>query len=192
MNDGQVDWVTLQEHKVSHEADYVVLVAPGPTGTRLFERAATQQVTVIAVDELAHFCEQHTAAPLELDQYRRLFTSGGRVDPQGIAEEAENWVRLAGLAAAACDAIRKEAPQFGPLTARDLRLVLARQPTGDDVTEVELADLLTALASPLVGILDGNQTAGYRVTVSPSVAHLRLENLASRLGRRDVDITDES
>ena len=69
VGDAQVDWVTLTEHKAKH-----------PTGTRLFERARQYAVTVISVDELLGLCRQHAKAPLGLDDYRSLFTHGGRVE----------------------------------------------------------------------------------------------------------------
>jgi predicted RNA-binding protein with PUA-like domain len=181
VGDQQVDWVTLAEHKTKHDADYVALVAPSPSGSRLRERAELQHVTIISVDQLAGLCRQHAKTPLGLDDYRSLFAAGGTVDTQVVDERAEETKRLTALAAAICAAIRNRSAEFGRLSARDLFLILASEPTAEATTEDELQTLLETLASPLLRLLDGSKSCGYRVTTSPEVFRMRLDVVAEQL-----------
>lgn len=182
VGDQQVDWVTLADHKAKHEAQYVALVAPNPSGSRLFERAENQRVTIISAEELAGLCSQHAKSPLGLEDYRALFTSGGRVETAMVDEQAEELTRLMVLTRAVCDTVRARSDLFGRLTARDLYLILADNPAADGTSEAELQGLLDTLARPLLGVLDGSPDSGYRVTTSPEVASARLSVLADHLG----------
>ena len=187
LSDQQVDWVTLGEHKAKHDAQHVVVVAPNPTGSRLFRRAEQHGVTVISVDQLAGLCRQHAKTPLGLDDYRSLFGSGGLVDTLVIDERAEEVKRITALAAAICDAIRIRSVEFGRLSARDLFLILATDPVAEGTTEGELQGLLETLSSPLLGVLDGTASEGYRVTNSAQVSRLRLDVVAEQLAAAERD-----
>lgn len=181
VSDQQVDWVTLGEHRQKHDADHVMVVAPNPSGSRLFDRARQHDVAVMSVDQLVGICRQHAHNPLSLDDYRDLFRNGGAVDTGGIDERAAELEQLAALAAAICDTIRTRSETFGRLTARDLYLILADEPVAEGTTDDRLQVLLDALANPLVGVLDGTAATGYRMTSAPATARRRLENLGHRL-----------
>ncbi len=56
LGDGQVDWVTLDEHRKQHNADYSMLVGPNPSSGRLMARAGDQSVAVLSTDQLAELC----------------------------------------------------------------------------------------------------------------------------------------
>ncbi|MGN9889830.1 EVE domain-containing protein [Micromonospora sp. L31] len=181
VGDQQVDWVTLTEHKAKHDADHIALVAPNPSGKRLLERARQHKVAIISADQLAGLCRQHAKTPLGLDDYRSLFARGGSLDTEAVDERAEEVRRLITLAAAMCEAIRDRSTVFGRLSARDLLLILAGQPVAEGTTEDELQALLDTLASPLLGVLHGSRSEGYRVTTSPEVAQRRIEAVAQQL-----------
>ncbi|HEY0696880.1 MAG TPA: EVE domain-containing protein [Micromonospora sp.] len=181
VGDQQVDWVTLAEHRTKHDADHIALVAPSPSGKRLLERAKQYKTTVISADQLVGLCRQHARAPLGLDDYRSLFAQGGSLDTLTVDERAEEVRRLISLAAAMCEAIRERSTVFGRLSARDLLLILAGQPVADGTTEDELQALLDTLASPLLSVLHGSKSEGYRVTTSAEVAQRRIEAVAQQL-----------
>jgi hypothetical protein len=187
VTDQQVDWETLTEHKAKHDADYILLVAPNPSGSRLLTRAAKNAVAVISADQLSGLCRQHAKTPLGLDDYRSLFVNGGPTSTEAVDERAEEIGRLVRLAAALCGAIRDKATDFGRLSARDLFLLLSGQAIADGTTEEELQTLLDALASPLLGVLHGSTTSGYRVTTSAQVAKRRIEILGHQLSTTDND-----
>jgi restriction endonuclease len=181
VGENQVDWVTLAEHKTKHDANYILLVAPNPSGRRLFERAHQYHVTVMSADQLGGLCRQHAKTPLGLDDYQSVFVMGGSLDMQAVDERAEEVRRLVTLAAAMCDAIRSRSTVFGRLSARDLFLILSDQAVAEGTTEDELQALLDTLASPLLGVLQGSKDDGYRVTTSAEVGRRRIETVAQQL-----------
>ena len=181
VSDHQVDWVTLSEHKIKHDANHILLVAPNPSGNRLVTRASQYGVTVMSADQLAGLCRQHGKTPLGLDDYRSLFTNGGSLEMQAVGERAEEVKRIVTLAAAVCEAIRERSAVFGRLSARDLFLILSDKSVAEGTTEDELQALLDTLASPLLAVLNGSKNDGYRVTTSTEVAQRRIEIVGQQL-----------
>ena len=181
VGDHQVDWVTLAEHKAKHDANHILLVAPNPSGSRMFARADQYNVTVMSADQLSGLCRQHAKTPLGLDDYRSLFVTGGSLDMQAVDERAEEVKRLVTLAAAICEAIRDRSTVFGRLSARDLFLILSGKTIAEGTTEDELQALLDTLASPLLAVLHGSKSEGYRVTTLAEVAQRRIEIVAQQL-----------
>lgn len=181
VHDQQVDWVTLAEHKAKHDAEHVVLLLPEPQGPRIVERAVQHHVTIIEAEQLAGLCRQHAKMPLGLDDYRRLFEQYGRLTTEALDERAEEHRRLADLTAVLLETVRGRSRTFGRLTARDLFLILAESTVAEGTSEDELGMLLASLASPLLALLDGNPTEGYRVTTSSEVARMRLSALGARM-----------
>ena len=184
VSDHQIDWITLQEHREKHNADFVAVVAPEPSGTRLFDRAASHEVTIIASEQLAELCRQHSAAPLGFASYRKLFEGAGALDAEVISEDAEEWLRVTNLASNVLGIAREQATRFGRLTARDLYLIIASSETSDGAITIEdVQQVLAAMSSPLVGLVDGDPTSGYAVTTSPGVVGRRFRCLSNQLGR---------
>lgn len=181
VGDHQVDWVTLAEHKAKHDADHILLVAPNPSGSRMFARATQYKTTVMSADQLSDLCRQHAKTPLGLDDYRSLFATGGSLDIQAVDERAEEVKRLVTLAAAICEAIRDQSTVFGRLSARDLLLILSGKTVAEGTTVDELQALLDTLANPLLAVLNGSKIDGYRVTTSAEVAQRRIEIVAQQL-----------
>lgn len=181
VKDTQVDWETLNDHLSKHDADHALVVAPTPTGDRLFKRATKHDITVIAVDELITLCEQHANAPLDLETYRSLFVSGGAVNTDGVAERAEEWLDGVDLARAVIATISGQSEKFGTLTAHDLLLLLADDPAAESTTEDDLQRILDTLGGPLVTVLHGDAAGGYRLTTPKAVARFRLGVLAQLL-----------
>lgn len=186
VGDHQVDWVTLAEHKAKHDANYTLLVAPNPSGSRLFSRSSQYGVTVMSADQLVGLCRQHSKTPLGLDDYRSLFASGGSLEMQAVGERAEEVNRIVTLAAAMCEAIRDRSTVFGRLSARDLFLILSDKSVAEGTTEDELQALLDTLASPLLAVLNGSKNDGYRVTTSAEVAQHRIEMVAQQLSESEL------
>ena len=182
LRDHQVDWVTLKDHRVQHNATYSLLVAPNPKGTRLVERAAEYQVALLAADKLADLCLQHGEAPLDLKEYEPLFRDGGEVDTNQIDVAARNSVRLRQLAAALCTKLAEQADTVGRLTARDLWLLMSGSDLGRTSSEQEIQWVLDALASPIVGAVQGsNPASGYVLASHPRVCQMRLLLLGREL-----------
>ena len=181
LQDQQVDWVTLSEHRAKHKADYSMLVGPNPSTRRLLNRAQQQGVAVLSSDALADLCLRHAAQPLGLADYKSMFQSGGTVDLAHIKEKSNEAERLVALARRLLDVIGEEAERFGPVIARDLHRGLARDEGDIVATESEIQSLLHTLASPLVGAIQGDAEAGYVPACSPAVTAERLRILGAVL-----------
>jgi hypothetical protein len=184
VSDQQIDWITLREHREKHSADFVAVVAPDPTGGRLFDRAATNGVTIISSEQLGELCRQHSAAPLGFVSYRKLFEGAGALDAEVISEDAEEWLRVTNLASTVLGIAREQATRFGRLTARDLYLIIASGEMSEGaITIDDVQQVLVAMSSPLVGLVDGDPATGYLVTTSPGVVAHRFRSLGDQLGR---------
>lgn len=182
VGDQQVDWVTLAEHKVKHDADYSALVMPESQGGRIIDRAESNGVAVLTVAELVGLCRVHARTALGLDVYRTLFQSGGQVDMSAVDEREGEELDLLGLARAVVDAVRGNTGDFGRLTARDLVLILHSTDVGERADKDRIELVLAALANPLLGMLTGDPAGGYRVASSASTVGLRFALLGDLLG----------
>ena len=181
LGDHQVDWVTLDEHRKQHSADYSMLVGPSPSGQRLMNRAVDQTVAVLSTEQLADLCIQHADAPLGLEIYRALFDTGGAVDMTPIEQAAQDLTRLRDLAAELCTKLAERTSTFGPLTAPQL-MVMIDQPDKPS-SEQEIQQVLDTLASPLVGAIQGTAEKGYVSATAPRVIQQRLQQLGDKLAR---------
>lgn len=181
LQDQQVDWVTLAEHRVKHGADLTMLIGPNPTSRRLLERAQSQGIAVLSADALADLCCRHAATPLGLADYKSIFERGGSADLAHIKKRSEEAGRRMELAKWLLDAIGEEAEYLGPRTARDLHGRLYRDEGADVAAEPEIQDMLQSLASPLLGAIAGDSDRGYVLACSPAVTAERLRLLGEAL-----------
>ena len=176
LEDRQVNWHSLEDHRKQHNADYSMLVGPNPSGKKLMDHAIDSSVAVLSTDQLAELCLQHSDAPLGLQDYRALFESGGAVDTVSIGKAAQDLTRLRDLAGEICGKLAEQIKAFGPIGAIELRHLLD-QPTDTDVIQ----QVLDTLASPLVGAIQGTANEGYVVATAPWVIQQRLHQLGNHL-----------
>ncbi len=181
LGDHQVDWVTLEEHRRQHNADYSMLVGPNPSGQRLMSRAVDKTVSVLSTEQLADLCIQHAETPLGLEDYRALFEAGGAVDTTPTSRAAEDLGRLRGLAIELCEKLAERTGTFGPLTASQL-MVMIDQPDKPS-SEQEIQQTLDTLTSPLVGAVQGTASTGYVLATAPRVIQQRLQQLGDQIAR---------
>ena len=149
LKEPHVDWLTLQEHRVKHQAKYSLLVAPNPSGQRLVERARESEISVLSSEQLAALCRQHAHAPLSLVDYEHIFRAHGGADLAKIDDRTEDLQRLRKLAAALCTELAEKTPRFGRMSARDL-LVLLAESAAEGSSQEEIQDILDTLAHPIV------------------------------------------
>ena len=190
LGDHQVDWLTLKDHRVKHQADYAMLVGPEPSGVRLIERAEENEIAVLSASLLAGLCLQHAESPLGLADYRALFARrggdgtwsrrGGKVDTSDLDEAASEGPRMRSVAAAVVKVLSDKCMIVGPLRARDLWLImLERGEMAEGSSNHEIQDLLDMLAHPLVRAVDGDAQSGYVPSSKPAVTRMRLQLLTT-------------
>ena len=127
LNDNQVDWQTLKEHRAKHDANYSLLVAPNPGGARLMDRARTFCVAVLSADQLADLCRRHARTPLSLVEYKKLFVMKGEVDLGAIDEATEHLESLQRLASLLSRELIEKTDRFGRMSARDVHMAFGEE-----------------------------------------------------------------
>ena len=153
LNDNQVDWQTLKEHRAKHDAKYSLLVAPNPGGARLMNRARTFRVAVLSADQLADLCRRHARTPLSLVEYEKLLAMKGEVDLGAIDEATEHLVSLQRLASLLSRELIEKTDRFGQMSARDVHMAFGEEAKG--VSQDDIQRLLEMLAHPLIGVIYG-------------------------------------
>jgi len=197
LGDHQVDWLTLKDHRMKHQADYAILVGPEPSGVRLIERAEANEIAVLSASLLAGLCLQHAEAPLGLADYRALFATlagdgtwkrrGGKVDTSDLDEAASEGPRMRSVAAAIVKVLSDRCMIVGPLRARDLWLImLERGELAEGSSRDEIQGLLDMLAHPLVRAVDGDAENGYVPSSKPAVTRIRLHHLTTSVAPEAV------
>lgn len=151
LNDNQVDWQTLKEHRGKHDAKYSLLVAPNPSGKRLMNRALTFSVAVLSADQLADLCRRHARAPLTLVDYEKLFAMKGEVDLGAIDEATEHLTSLQRLASVLSRQLSEKTDSYGRMSARDVHMAFGDEAQG--VSQQDIQRLLEMLAHPLIGVV---------------------------------------
>ncbi len=121
LQDHQVDWHTLTEHRQQHQADYSMLVGPNPARGRLMDRARQNGVAILSAKSLADLCDLHSDRPMGLADYRSMFEQNGDVDLSKIEKQAAQTNQHMTLAKRLLDEIADAGPTLGSRTARDLR-----------------------------------------------------------------------
>lgn len=153
VGDHQIDWDTIDVHRVLHQADYVVVAGPAFTSARVVDRARDHKAVLMTASDLVELVRQHAAVPLGLDAYRNLLDSvSGELDLEGLTESVEASQRFLDIAIAALRQIDEHVSEIGPMSARDLYLLLRGQ-SDLEASEPEIQAALDALASALVGAL---------------------------------------
>lgn len=181
VSDHQIDWVTLNDHRRAHMADFVAVVGPAFQGDRLKTRAADHEVTLLTATDLAGLVQQHADLPLILDDYRTLFAEVGEADLSALSATAEQRERILEITLTTLAEIENTVSDVGALSARDLYLLL-RGSTDLAAGEGEIEECLRALSSLLLaGLIEEDEDGNYRPTAARSTIADRLRRLADRI-----------
>ena len=123
------------------------------------------------------FVDRHARAPLGVNSYRVIFSTGGEVNTADLEELADESTRVANLAGAIVRTLGDKGPTLGRLSARDLWLMFVSTDELNLATEQEIRDILEVLASPPLGVLNKSDI-GYVLVMNPNVVERRLRELA--------------
>jgi hypothetical protein len=179
----QIDWDTIDEHRAQHRADHALILAPDFGGGRTSTRAKTHETVLLKIEDLAELLRLHDETPLTLDDYRLLFTSDDSENPTAaigeIGEEAKRRLELAG---AVIELLEARGPKMGPMSARDFFGALIDRDDLPDATTDEIEEILTALASPILGLLRRTDDGAVRLGTSPRTGADSMRRLADRIG----------
>lgn len=73
VNDHQIDWDSIVDHREREHADYSCIVGPGFAAGNLRERAGRHASRLLDTGQLAQIVRIHAASPLSLKELERLF-----------------------------------------------------------------------------------------------------------------------
>ena len=79
VTEGQINWVSVRDHRMHREAQHVLVVAPGFAAGNLLTRASEYQVALLQAEDLAQVVRWHAVTPFSLIELRPLFEGPGHV-----------------------------------------------------------------------------------------------------------------
>lgn len=182
--EGQIDWVTIQEHQRHERADLSCVVGPAFAAGRLPERAGEYRTRLLTAEQLAQVVRLHAETPLNLAELRPLFSDAPDLesvirDLRTAASERARRARLLRRLLETIDNLNRAQPD-AVLAKPDLLLgsMLAQpgEPKGTTRTEIEAAlNLLEA-----TGILRRSNGEGYVSQTTTTGAEQILSALAGQ------------
>lgn len=185
VQDQQIDWVTIQDHRRIHRADHAAIVGPSFHGRRLEERAEVHDVSLISVETLSTICRQHAIAPLDLLAYRALFTVASRAGEHDAAsevtEKSEEIRRQMAIAASIVKLVHTLQGQEGAISEEALYWNLRGfSDEFDPPSREEIQAVVGALAAPPFGALRSTD-GGFRSPGDLRTAAERLRLIADQI-----------
>jgi hypothetical protein len=77
ISDSQINWISLQDHKIKTGADYVVVVGPDFAGGNVLKRANDFNICLLKTKELIRIIQSHAKFPFTVIELRDLFSDSG-------------------------------------------------------------------------------------------------------------------
>jgi len=173
--EGQINWVSVRDHRTHREAQHVLVVAPGFAGGNLLTRSSEYQVALLQAQDLADIVRWHAETPFSLLDLRPLFEGPGHVtqaldDLKRLHESTRRqWALLPEIVEAYA-----ELGDVHPDVAGVYLYLRGRQST-KMLWQDTVEHAIGMLASPMLGILrPHNSGGGYALTMRPETARRRL------------------
>ncbi len=154
VNDGLVDFDTLEEHRSKFGSDYVAVVGRD-FNDRLIRRAEEHGVVLFDLDAMERLFSLHRRAPLGLAAYREVFCRAGRADLSALEEGTRRAEFLRRVLLAILQRLIEE--RDDPITKGELsvrNLYIALRTSAELKEKLTIEDIETALeflSSPMVG-----------------------------------------
>ncbi|MGM0885887.1 MAG: hypothetical protein ACQEW5_02835 [Bacillota bacterium] len=164
ITEGQINFDTITDHKILHNADFSAVVGPEFQGERLVERAEKHKVILIDIDSLEKLIRLHIEVPLQADSYKKLFIKPGIVDITLIEEDRDSITQDGNLLKAIIECLSEESDDNitqGIIQPREIyQLLKNQQQFTTPPTLEEINVMLEFLSSPLIGCV-GHTKEGY-------------------------------
>lgn len=160
VNETQLNFDTLIDHRKLHEAQYTAVVGCGFQGERIVERAYKHGIVLIDVDALCELIKWHSQVPLSSQDYRALFEAAGSVNLQVLEKRRNSILRSGTLLHAVIDCLASESEDEatgGALSVRDIYLLLKSSSNLPIPTFEEITNMLEFLASPMINCVGKNR-----------------------------------
>jgi len=146
---------TLQEHRRNNEADYAVVVAGRFAGGKIIRHAKENDVVLLSVPLLSSWLQLHARTPLNLNEYRVMFSTPGLLDslPAALKSAAEKRRHWGHLLVDLVELIR-ETYDHGlnqPLPSDQLFTMLVTRLRGVRYSRQEVREATALLTHPAIG-----------------------------------------
>lgn len=154
--DSAVDFITINEHKKIHDADYAVVVGRNfSKKSRLITRAHEHNVLLLDVDSLEQLIRWHTEVPLNADAYKKLFSQNGLVNIKVLEEDRNKILREGYLMQSILECLSEQSNDIqtkGIVSPREIYIMLRKDKQFGSTLEIdEIKLMLNLLSSPLIG-----------------------------------------
>ena len=180
-----IDFKTLEEHRVRHEADRVILVGPG-FGGRVPARATSDRIPLVTAQEIADWLVRSTSTRLlPREIFQLLFgsdqsaTVGGADRVWATVERRLDAVRCVGQALWESGNDPTDiAYNQGGLSVRDLWRMLKTNAAATPINQEEIEQAIGFLTSPVVAAAEKVKHDEYSACAPLPVVAARLRSLA--------------
>lgn len=153
VNESQLNFDTLVDHRKLHEAQFTVVVGCGFQGDRIVARAKKHQIVLLDVDSLCELIKLHERTPLSSQDYKALFEEYGLADLKVLDEARSRLDRNGIILNAVMDCLASESDDEvtgGTLSVRDLYFLLKARDENLFATMDEISNMLVFLSSPMI------------------------------------------
>jgi len=186
-----LDVLTLQEHLQNNEADYAVVVAGRFAGGKLVRHAEDNDVVLLSVPVLSAWLQLHARTPLNLNEYRVVFTAPGLLDDlpavlKAAAERQEQWAHLL------VDLLEliQETYQHGlnqPLPCNQLFAMLVTRLRGVRYPGQQVQEAIALLTHPAIGAALGDGETGISLAMTRTTLARVLRTLADQIETTEAE-----
>lgn len=188
---GQVapfDVTSLREHKEQHDADYVAAVGEAFPDKRTNDRARSEGVCLITIDQMISIVKAMTSGAFGVSELRALLSHKGPLPDSALSSDLERgkrdqkFVQLI-LAALAVEAAGDDEVTKGALSPSDIYMQLRNQTESPTLNQIQ--SVLDLLSSPLVRAV-WHERDKYALIEHVNVVAGRLRSLAARVGEANT------
>ncbi|MFF0595605.1 Lsr2 family DNA-binding protein [Streptomyces antibioticus] len=183
VSEKDIDFKTLEEHRVRHGADRVILVGPG-FGGRVPARATSDRIPLVTAQEIADWLVRSTSTRLlPREIFQLLFGSDQPTgDVEGVwatVERRLDAVRRVGQALWESGNDPTDiAYNQGRLSVRDLWRMLKTSTVASPINQEEIEQAIGFLTSPVVAAAEKVKHDEYSACASLPIVAARLRSLA--------------
>lgn len=166
VNESQINFDTLVDHRKLHDARFTVVVAYGFQGERIVERAKKHQIVLMSVDSLCELIGLHERAPLSAQDYKALFEAYGLADLSVLEKNRSRLIRNGLILHAVMDCLASESDDEatgGTLSVRELYFSMKAQNKELLPTMKEINDMLEFLSSPMINCVGKTKDEYYAI-----------------------------
>ncbi len=167
IDDVQIDWLSLKDHREKTKADFVVVVGPDFAGGNLEKRAQQNRVVLLKTKDLIEILKEHARFPFNLIELRELFETPGNSSQtvEKVIERHRDRTRFLEQLKLLLDEMKNLQKSY--LRYFSIDSLSARekiQEAGLKPQEVE--EIIKFLKSPLIRAIEENPVGKYFLTMS--------------------------